>query len=156
MIFVRSVVTTKSTVASKPLITPWSIAIGLIYKLEIMFPPGPSGLVGVAIHNASHRIYPADSDQWFIGDNVTISFEDEQPFDEETKQVEIHTYNLDDYYSHEIQIRLGIITDTELIKSRYGYANIDALITQLQALNALLIMQNTASGKYSTKAATKL
>jgi len=89
MIFVRSVTVPKSTVAGTPLITTWPLVNGLFYKLELFFPPGPSGLVGVSLHSASHQIYPADTDEWFLGDNVTISFEDEFLFTSDSKQVEI-------------------------------------------------------------------
>ena len=151
MIYTKTVTTPKSTVAATPRITPWEIALGLIYKVEIMYPPGPGGLVGVSMHTASYQLYPNDSDEWFIGDNITISFDDQYLFNQETSQLEIYSYNTDDYYNHTVQVRLGIETDPELIKSRYGFANIDTLITQIQALNSLLVVQNTASGKYSTE-----
>lgn len=156
MIRAKSVTVPKNTVAATPLVEPWQITQGLFYKLDIFFPPGPSGLVGIALRTGLHQIYPFDSDEWFIGDNVPISFDDEYMFDIASGQIEIAAYNLDDYYDHTIYVRLGIITDPELIKARFGYSSIEALTIQLQALNTLLAMQNVASGRFSTEALAKL
>jgi hypothetical protein len=152
MIAVKTVTTPASTVAGTPLVSTWGLVLGLIYKVEIFFPPGSRGLLGVALHSASHRVYPFGDDEYFIGDNCTISFDDELYFDLASKQLEIHTYNLDDYYSHTLQFRLGIQTDPELIKSKYGISNIEALTTSVSALVGLITLQNTASGKYSSDA----
>jgi hypothetical protein len=156
VIFVKSVTTPASKVASSPLVTPWDLVQGMIYKVEIMFPPGSLGLCGVSINNANHRLYPADDSEWFLGDNISISFDDEYMFTSETKQLELHTYNLDTVFSHLVQVRLGIVADTAFIQSRFGYAKLDALILQLSSLNSLLLMQNVASGKYSTDQVAKL
>lgn len=149
MVLVKTVRTSANVVPATPLITPWDIQNGIIYKVEVMFPPGPCGLVGVAIRTASHQLYPADSDEWFLGDNVTISFDDEYLFNLDSKQIEIATYNNDDFFTHMVQVRIGVITDPDFIRAKYSLSKIDSLLVQLQTLNSLLIMQNTASKKYT-------
>lgn len=156
MIWAQTITVPKSTVPATPLVRPWIIPNGLIYKVEISFPPGPSGYVGVQLKTASHNLYPADEDQWFIGDNDTLSFEDEYMFNLESKQIDINCYNEDETYDHTIQVRLGIITDEAIIRSRFGYASIDALIIKLDALIAVLQAYAVISGKYDKSAIEEL
>ncbi len=149
MIFAKSVTTPKNTVAATPSVTSWNISQGLIYKFELYFPPGSCGLVGVALHDATHRIYPTGENEYFIGDNVTISFDDEMIFEKANGELEIWTYNLDTYYEHLIQVRLGITDDEETIKTRYSLQALVPLVTELQTLITLLTTQTVTQKSYS-------
>lgn len=150
MVFSKAVTVAASTLSATPLITPWALMSGLIYRFELTFPPGPSGLVGVALKEASHKLYPIDDDEYLLGDNITIAFDDLYMFEIATKQLEIVAYNNDDYYSHTFYCRLGIETNPELIKSRYMATNVELLTSRISALVTLLTLQATASGKYSS------
>ena len=151
MIFAKTVTTNKNTVAATPLVTTWPLVSGLIYRFELYFPPGPCGLVGVALHTASHRIYPFGENEWFIGDNVTIAFDDEMLFDIETRQLELHSYNLDEKFNHQFQCRLGIISDPQLIASKFGVQNIEKLTDRMTSLISLLEKKTGLTSKFSTQ-----
>ncbi len=81
---------------------------GLTYKLDIVFPPGPAHLLHVQIRDAIHPVWPTNADADFAGDNDVITFEDEYPLLEPPYELEAHTWNLDDTYTHRVIIRIGV------------------------------------------------
>lgn len=155
MIFAKTINVPATTPTATPLVTPWHLASGLIYKVEIYFPPGPCGLVGVAVQSAIHRLYPFGESEWFIGDNVTISFDDEMSFNIATKQVEIWTYNLDEKFAHSIQVRMGLISDPLIIKNRFGVTDLEALTDSIGNLVQLLESRSITSGRFNVNAGKK-
>ena len=93
------------------------ITEGLIYKFELYFPPGSSGLLYVAVEDGGHRIYPSEPGEWFFGDNVLISFDDRSFISSDPHALFIYSYNLDEAFDHKYQIRIGQVSDPILIQS---------------------------------------
>jgi len=116
VVYVATIETAASTQKSSPLATELKVSKGLIYKFELYFPPGPSGLVGVRVLQGSHQLYPYSIDEWFLGDREKIEFDDLMIIGNEQTILVIETYNLDDTYQHLIQLRLGILTQPEYIE----------------------------------------
>lgn len=81
---------------------------GVTYKLDIVFPPGPSHLLHVQIRDALHSVWPTNPDADFASDRETITFEDEYPIVEPPYQLAAYTWDLDDSYPHSVIIRIGI------------------------------------------------
>ncbi len=94
-----------------------AITEGLIYKFELYFPPGSSGLLHVAVEDGGHRIYPSEPGEWFFGDNTLISFEDRYFVTADPLTLFIYSYNEDTAYDHKYQIRIGQVSDPILIQS---------------------------------------
>lgn len=149
-ILVKTILIPKNTSIDLALRTKWKIIAGLIYKFELYFPPGPSGLVGVAIVDGDSRLYPFGELEYFIGDNATISFEDEHIFTSATATLDILAYNLDDFYDHSIQVRIGVLSDETMIKAHLGISSNEALTEPLQKLIELLTTQQTLKTVYNT------
>ena len=42
--------------------------------IEIVIPPGPSGVVGFAIQNSGVTVIPYESDDWIVGNNEKITW----------------------------------------------------------------------------------
>lgn len=121
MVYSASITTVSGTSESDPLITDIKAVRGILYKFDVYFPPGPSGLVGVQFRVADHQIYPVQRDQWFLGDNLTISFEDVYELSNPNAIVSVRTYNADDTYDHLVQVRFGLMMHDEFF-ARYGLA----------------------------------
>ena len=82
---------------------------GVIHKIDIHFPPGPAGLVGVRIERSGKPIYPSNPAEWFVSDNETISFNEYYVIEHMDPPFELHCYNEDDAYDHTITFRFGIL-----------------------------------------------
>jgi hypothetical protein len=59
---------------------------------------------------ADHQIYPVERNEWFVGDNLTIAFDDALTIDMPSPELTIRTYNTDTAYEHMLQFRFSIQT----------------------------------------------
>lgn len=89
---------------------------GLVYQIDIDFPPGSCGLLYVRILEKGSQIYPVPRNSHFRGDNKTITFQDTRiiflpPFD-----WCFQGYNLDTIYDHSCTVRIGLVSNIELIR----------------------------------------
>lgn len=130
MIFQKSITTKANTTKDNSIKTKIKITKGLLYKIEVYFPPGSSGLLGVRIYDNVECIYPTGYDEFFRGDSCLISFDDTYVFNVTPFEVYIETYNLDDLYDHEVIVRLGIITQDDMIR-RYVPQPIAEVLQQI-------------------------
>jgi len=104
--------------AANPTHRDMYVTTGLIYQFELYFPPGSSGLVGVAVLDGGYQVWPSEPGEWFFGDNALISFPDRYFISSPRKALIIASYNLDDTYAHLFQIRIGQVS-TELFISSF-------------------------------------
>ncbi len=110
MVYSLAITTPISTPLSAPLRSIIKAISGVLYKIEVYFPPGSSGLVGLQLWNANVALLPVDRDEWIHGDNVTISFDDIQELSISENVLDVFTYNNDTKWQHIIEIRIGIAT----------------------------------------------
>jgi len=121
VVYTATVTTVANTSDSSPLVTNIKVTRGVLYRFEVYFPPGPSGLVGVQVRVADHQLYPVQREEWFIGDNVTIAFDDIYEMANENSLLTLRTYNTDTLYDHIVQVRFGLMMLDEFY-ARYGLA----------------------------------
>ena len=74
--------------------------------VSIRFPPGPSGLLEVAIFYGEKQIWPSEEGQVFKGDNEWIHFEDYWPLPETPCRLLVKAVNKDEVYEHSVYVRL--------------------------------------------------
>jgi len=103
-----------NTSSSSPKTLDIELPVGVIHKLDILFPPGCCGLVGVAIFQGIHLIWPSYSDEWFSTDGETITFEEFYEVRRGLTTFTLKGYNTDDTYSHTIVFRFGILKKSEI------------------------------------------
>ena len=118
MIYAFDVTTVANTLSGSPKRTPLKVTKGLVYQVEIEFPPGPLGLMHVVIFDGGYQIWPSNSESSFHGDNGYITFPDTYLKMSEPYEFVAVTWNNDDTYNHTIHIRLGIVSD-EVFMSRF-------------------------------------
>lgn len=78
----------------------WGIQCNLgwsnVNQIIIVFPPGPSGLVGVRIGYAGGYVYPSDTGQYFVADDykLVIPVSNQQ----QAGQWTLNGYNTDEFF----------------------------------------------------------
>jgi len=133
MIYAFDITTPKVGESGNPKNTTLKVTKGLVYQVEIEFPPGPLGLCHVSIRDGGYQIWPSNPDCDFHGDNGYITFPDTYlkltaPF-----EFVAHTWNEDDTYQHTIHIRLGMVSD-EVFMSRFlPSLSFDKMLSVLEA-----------------------
>jgi hypothetical protein len=144
MIYSATIETLKNTAISTPKKTQLVVTTGLVYKVEVVFPAGSAGLMGVAILDGSLRVWPSTAGEWFVGDGNIISFDDVYLKEDAPYIFDIHTYNLDDTYAHKVYIRIGFVTK-EIFMARFlphlSYKYFEEMLKTLQVSQQALAKQ---------------
>jgi len=97
------------TLKSNPKVTRIPITLGLLYHFEVYFPPGPSGLLHVQLFDGAHQVYPSNEGSDYIGDNVTIAFDDLYVKESSPNELIAICWNDDDSFTQEVIIRFSIL-----------------------------------------------
>jgi len=118
VIYAYDITTEIGVTQNNPLRTPLKVTKGLIYQVEIEFPPGPLGLCHVVINDGGHQVWPSNPGNSFHGDNGMIVFPDSYLKLVEPYEFTALTWNEDDSYEHTIQLRLGMVS-SEIFMGRF-------------------------------------
>lgn len=100
---IKTVTVPAGTPASNPLFQALDFRQGHAEQVEIRIPPGPSGLVGVALLRSGRRELPRDTDEWLITDAEPVIWPLQGYGTSESWAV--IAYNTD-IYEHTFQIRM--------------------------------------------------
>lgn len=68
------VLTPAGTAESSYLVTPLSFQEGRVDRVEIIVPPGPSGLVGFKLAHSGQSVIPLTSSTWNIADDTKFDW----------------------------------------------------------------------------------
>lgn len=100
---IKTVTVPAGTPIAAPAVTSLPWRQGYPVQVELRIPPGPSGLVGVALAHSGTKIIPHDEDEWLITDNEPVIW----PLTGyPTNAVwTVLSYNLD-VYAHDFQVRM--------------------------------------------------
>jgi hypothetical protein len=139
MIYSKTVTTPKNTLIASPKKTQLSVTSGLVYNMEVLFPIGSAGLLGVAIFDGSTQIWPSNAGEWFRGEGILCSFDDVYLKQDEPFVFDIVTYNLDDTYDHEAIVRVGLVSQ-DIFMARFlpnmAYGYFEQMLKNLQQSQA--------------------
>jgi hypothetical protein len=111
MIYTASITTPANTQPASALWSKLLVVAGVVYKIEIDFPPGPCGLLYCQIYHNSVITWPSTPDEYFNTDGYTISFDDTYQLKDEPLFFMIKTWNIDDTNAHTLQIRIGVVSE---------------------------------------------
>lgn len=89
---------------------------GIIHQIDIIIPPGHAALANLAINRAIHQVWPSNNQNYFKGDDTTISMKEHYPILKEPYQLEAYTWNIDDTYSHSFYIRIGLLAEKHILR----------------------------------------
>ncbi|MBW2675801.1 MAG: hypothetical protein JRD89_20740 [Deltaproteobacteria bacterium] len=99
--------------------------------MNIRFPPGPSGLLEVAVLYGIRQIFPTVDGQVFAGDDEVIAWQEYWLLPESPCVVTIHTENQDDTYEHSVQVRIATLTHAQSLAGQIGSAIVRAIKSAL-------------------------
>lgn len=109
MIYVTELTIPANTSVDIPMRISLSVVDGIISEVNVLFPDGCKGLVGVRVYDYEHIIYPSNPDHWLIADDETIIWSDDYTLSGAPFELGLEGYNLDDSYSHTIYFRFVVI-----------------------------------------------
>lgn len=118
MIYAKTIKTPANTSFDNAIKTILSVAKGLVWRIEIEFPPGCSGLMYVYISDGLYQLCPATPGAAFHSDSSLIGLDDLYLKSSGPFEFVITTWNLDETWDHTIQIRL-CMASSESFMSRY-------------------------------------
>ena len=98
--------------------TTLKITKGLIWFMEVDFPPGCVGLVNVQIFDGSYQLLPATPEKTLLGDGVLLRYDDLYLKESAPYELVIVTWNEDELWNHTVQVRIGLAS-TRLFMARY-------------------------------------
>lgn len=98
--------------SASPTATALKLSAGVIHQVEIDFPPGCAGLVGVKIYKGGDLIFPIDG--WLKADGQLLRFKEYTIIKPGYTHFRILTYNEDDTYDHTIQVRFAILKEYQI------------------------------------------
>lgn len=102
---VFQVTTPAGTAQASPLTTNLSFNQGIVHKLEITVPPGPSGLLGFRMRHSGQVVIPNSGTNFIIADNQFIQWDLEgYPVGNKWS---IQTFNTD-VFDHTLYLRFMI------------------------------------------------
>jgi len=109
MIYEQDLTIPANTPESAPATETLFVHPGIVKRVEIFFPPGPSGLAHVRIFYMQFQLWPSNPDSSFRGDDNIISFEEDLELKTAPFEFTLKGWNLDDTYSHTPIVRIGVI-----------------------------------------------
>jgi len=108
MIYQHTITVTSGKTKASPEVTIFPLTDGVLTKIDVGFPAGCAGLVGIRVLRGSHQLFPMVEDEWFVTDDYTIAFPIKQEVTEQPRLLRIEGYNSDDTYDHTITLRVSI------------------------------------------------
>jgi len=99
----------KNTPKTNPATFTLKLRRGCLYKIEIMFPPGCHGLVGVRFYYGDILLYPENPKEWIIGSGETISWLTTFDIIHEPAVLILKAFNQDEMYDHTVYIRINVL-----------------------------------------------
>lgn len=136
MIYLANIATPANTAKTALKKTTIRVTKGLVYKVELYFPSGSAGLMGVAIFDGLFQCWPSSTGEYFIGEEQNISFDDLYLKESAPFEFQCYTYNEDDTHAHSVSVRLGLVSE-DVFLARFlptkGYDYLADLVAKLQA-----------------------
>jgi len=134
MIYGLTITTPAGTVEKSIPDVRLKITSGLIWLLEVDFPPGGCGLLHVQVFDGSYQVLPATPGESLHGDAVVMKFDDLYFKQAAPFELMIRTWNDDDTWPHATQVRIGVAS-TRAEMSRYmpafAWENFEKLMAEM-------------------------
>ena len=118
MIYTASITTQENTAEADAKRTVLRVGKGLVWRIEVEFPPGCSGLAHLFITDGKYQVFPATPGESFASDGNVIGFDDLYLKNIPPYEFVITTWNDDQANPHTLQVRLAMASN-EAFMSRY-------------------------------------
>jgi len=102
----------------------------ILTHITVRFPPGPAGLLKVAIYYGIYKVFPEEASEYFQGDGEIIDFDTYWELPEQKTTLKIYLKNESTSYAHTVYIRLK----TEWRKNTLAERMVSALMDAFRML----------------------
>jgi len=92
----------------------------VITYVRIRYPPGPIGLLRVAIFYGIKQIFPYEEETWFYGDDEIIEWDEYWELPEERTTLRIKAVNDDDTYEHSFYLIINVQRKEQTLAGQIG------------------------------------
>lgn len=116
MFYSFSISTPKDTTESNKQETILKLTRGIVHQVDILFPPGPAGLLHLHINAALHQVWPFNVIDNFATDNEKITFREHFEITGAPHELRAYTWNEDDTYPHKVIVRIGILKRQNILR----------------------------------------
>ena len=118
MIYTATITIDANTAEVDAVRTVLRVGKGLIWRIEVEFPPGCAGLAHLKINDGLYQLFPATPGESFASDGTVIGFDDLYLKNSAPFEFAITTWNLDEAWPHTLQVRVAMAS-AEAFMSRY-------------------------------------
>ncbi len=116
-----------NTPSSAPVLLLARLTLGTIHRVEVMFPPGPLGLLHVRIFRGLTQLWPSNAPGDLAADDVTIAWAEDYEITDEPTTLRIYAWNDDDFFSHTATIRFALIPQAQAHRQNVALQALDFL-----------------------------
>ena len=118
MIYTATITIDANTAEVDAVRTVLRVGKGLIWRIEVEFPPGCAGLAHLKINDGLYQLFPATPGESFASDGTVIGFDDLYLKNSAPFEFTVTTWNLDEAWPHTLQVRVAMAS-AEAFMSRY-------------------------------------
>ena len=109
MIYTKELIIPANTLVTSPFSDTLGLVDGVVSEVNIMFPLGCKGLVGVRVYDFEHIVWPSNPDKWLVADGETIHWTDDYTLAGAPNTLTLEGYNNDDSYEHTVYFRFVVL-----------------------------------------------
>lgn len=96
---------------------------GIIDQISIAFPPGCSALARIQIFERESQLFPQNKGGYYAWDNTILTFYPIYTLTDKYPIFLARTWNLDEFYEHEINLMINIIGEDRRITDLVGLSS---------------------------------
>lgn len=97
-----------ATAADSPATSRARLHSGRVTGVSITFPAGCAGLVSADIHQEEHRVWPANPEHAFSGDDVVIRWDEDYELERDPFIFELRAWSPDARFKHTLRFRFEV------------------------------------------------
>lgn len=120
MLYVKTVTVPANTPSNTPVESTVEIEEDTIVMIAVRFPPGPIGLLKVAVFYGEEQIFPSKDYEWVSGDYETVLDFPLWDVPEKPCTITVKAYNEDTIYDHSFTIRVLALPKSYVILLKMG------------------------------------
>lgn len=121
-----------NTPATSPVLREVLLTPGVVQQVDVQFPSGCVGLVRTLCRRGTHQVWPSNEGASFVGNNQTISWQDDYELEAAPFVLRLFAWNLDDTYEHTIIWRLSVRNFTLDAQRQIALARFAEALQQLE------------------------
>jgi len=106
------------TEAAAPVTLEALLCAGTVTRVDVQFPAGCAGMVGVSIWRHDHQVWPVNLDESITGEDATVSWPESYDLDDEPFAFTLKGSSPGTAYPHVITCRFALLSLEEVQSAR--------------------------------------